>query len=226
MPLLIVALNQPTPVLLSAPQHLPRSYQEALKEDQLAEKEKFVLSTTKLQKLLLRRNPQKLGLHQANGAVDAMSPGLGISGTGKTMLQVGLALPSFRMGLHLLLATPTNNNADNMTGRLAKNTNVVFKRLYADSLNLTGPQSRHLRGVSAPPIFEDSGIENASLLRELQHYQTQGVTAREYGFQAAVVRDARERKHRGKVVDCYRDGDRKQLFEDDAQYDVWEEMMH
>jgi hypothetical protein len=141
---------------------------------------------------------QTVAVNSLKLAPDSLATILGISGTGKTLMQQALVQYYYDIGLHVLVLALTNSNVDDMSNKLDATTKIEFKRLYSDNINL-GLKS--MRGELQPPSSGDaSSLDFKNLVLEIQHSSSREAKARGKGFQQVMMDDALAGKYHGKVI--------------------------
>ncbi|GIZ38759.1 hypothetical protein CKM354_000216300 [Cercospora kikuchii] len=129
---------------------------------------------------------------------------LGIAGTGKTLLQQGLARSFDQLRLHVLCLTPTNANADDFALKLsAAAPNTEHGRLYPVRADRPAVGMVTGGGEFGPQPLKDRLLEYDIALAKYQAANNHHASARALGFQAKVIKQALSGTNIGKLIMRY-----------------------
>lgn len=119
---------------------------------------------------------------------------MGPAGTGKTLVQLAMAVFAHEIGFHVLAVAPANSNADHFARLLGDFAEKLGIRLYPSSRDLDlrdmNPQQASSRQVGHTDGAAADVYDLINVLSELGKERTRLANAREYDVQHAVIRAA------------------------------------
>jgi hypothetical protein len=136
------------------------------------------------------------GITSAKGGMELV---MGPAGTGKSLLQLGIAIYFYMLGYHILALAPANDNANKLAKDLLEIKDELpfdlnFNRLFPGSRDIPVDEMSHRQA-----IFREAGHEGGAalpfreLLNKLEESSKPTEAYREYGIIESMIRIAQDR---------------------------------